>query len=498
MASFDIGTTAAKGVLVAKDGSIQGEVTVPIDTHYGDAGEVEQSPEQWWQSVVSICRTWWENGYSPDSVAMLSFSGQMQDCIPIDHEGQPVRPAILYSDGRAAKQADNIKERFPEEQIRRWTGNHLDGLMPLPKLLWLKESEPEQYARTQVVLISSKDYVIRKLTGACVTDPTSAATTGMMDISRREWLTGMVEECGVRCDLLPQLLAADEIAGQVTDEAAAATGFIAGTPVLCGVGDAGATTVGAGVTEVGSMYVYLGTTGWVAMPSETVAEQGNGIFHLAHLPEKLVFAVAPLSNAGNAHGWAARVFADEVQSDQANAFGQLERLMKESGPSAQDVYFLPYLHGERCPVQDLDASGCYLGVRPTTTRGQMARAVLEGVAMSIRQVRDLLADGRSVEQMTLIGGGSRSAVWNQLLADVCDARVVVPEQAEFLPSLGSAAAAFVRLGWADSYTHFSETYLNRQRVAVYSPNPEHRTIYQQRYQTFLQLYPTLQPLFSRL
>ncbi|MBO8165070.1 MAG: hypothetical protein H0Z34_15400 [Brevibacillus sp.] len=498
VASFDIGTTAAKGVLVARDGTIHAEVTMTVETHYGEAGQVEQSPEQWWQAVLSICQRWWENGISPNDVAMISFSGQMQDCIPIDEAGRPVRPAILYSDGRAARQAEQIKAFVSEAELRRWTGNHLDGSMTFPKLLWLKEKEPEQYDRTHAVLISSKDFVIRKLTGACVTDPTSAATTGMMDLENRSWLAALVERCGIRLELLPTLLAADEIAGEVTDQAALETGFAAGTPVLCGVGDAGATTVGAGVTEIGSMYVYLGTTGWAAMPSERVTGKAAGLFHLAHLPKDLLIAIAPLSNAGNAHAWAARVFADDPQSAGSEAYARLEQLMKSCSPHLQDAYFLPYLHGERCPVQDPHASGCYLGLRPTTTRGQMARAVLEGVAMSIRQVRDLLAGANSVEQMTLIGGGSRSAVWNQLLADVCNTRVVVPENAAYLPSLGSAAAAFVRLGWAASYADFADKHLKRQPLAVYQPNPQHRPVYEQRYQTFLQLYPALKPLFGNL
>jgi len=495
VASFDIGTTGAKGVLVGKDGTLSGGASIPLDTIYGEHHTVEQHPEQWYKAVAEITQAWWASGVDPKQIMMIVFSGQMQDCIPVDGDGNPVRPAILYSDARASLQAGQVLRKHGEDTVRRVTGNPFDGSMTFPKIIWMKENEPELYRSTASFLISSKDYVVRKLTGRLVTDPTTAATSGMMELPERRFVRGWLQGAGIEADKLPELLAADEVAGFVLEEAAAFTGFVAGTPVLCGIGDAGATTLGAGVTEVGEMYAYLGTTGWVALPTREPGSFSGGVFQLAHVDRELLITIAPLMNAGNAHRWALNVFGcGEAVGDAA--FAEMERAMEQCERRDHGVLFLPYLNGERCPVQDPHATGCFIGLTASTTKAEMSRAVLEGVAMAMRQVKELLACGWDVKRLTLIGGGSRSRVWSQTIADVLGVEVVVPQESQYLPALGGAATAFVRFGWAESYAAFARNVLDGFPAERYSPDASSVEMYDRAYAKYVMLYPALADVFG--
>lgn len=492
IASIDIGTTTVKGVLIDEKGAFKGKCEVAQETLYKEDGRIEQDPEQWWNAFKKITAEWWTLGISAHDIAMIALSGQMQDCIPIDKDGNPTRHAILYSDVRAETEAQAIQSRIPK--IQEVTGNHFDGSMPFPKIKWLFTHEPDNFKRTHSFLISSKDFIIHRLTGESVTDPTSGATTGMMRLKEREWFLDAVEGEGIDRRKLPQLLASDDIAGYVHAAGAQATGLVEGTPVLCGVGDAGATTMGAGVAGLGDRYAYLGTTGWMAISSDSVRKSRHGVFHLAHLPEQLFIKVAPLTNAGNAHRWAVSIFTDPTLPTE-EAYAQFEQKMTQTSPGANGVLFLPYLNGERCPVHDPNATGSFVRLQSSTNRYDMSRAVLEGVACSIRQSFEYLSASVG-KPLTLLGGGSRSRTWCQILADVCQTTIYVPEDAEYLPSLGAASSAFLRLGWVDSYEAFAKEIIARYPRTEFTPIPDNIKTYNAVYEDFVKLYPALK-VFSK-
>lgn len=493
IAAFDIGTTNAKGILVSREGRASLEFNVPLTTVQTETA-IEQDPEQWVDAVQGIARQWWSAGILPHEIELIAFSGQMQDCIPVDGDGKPLRPAILYSDSRAARQSDRIKREIGEGPIRAVTGNHMDGTLVFPKMVWIKEQEPDNYERTAVFLMGAKDYVIRRLTGRCVTDPTTASTAGCMNIARREWEQEWLRPYGIEAGKLPAIIPSDEVAGELTEEAAAATGFRPGTQVLAGIGDAGAATIGAGATRPGELYAYIGTTGWVAAPAEAVSYAGDSVFHLAYAQAGLYVAVAPLMNAGNAYQWAKSVFGRDVDGEPA--FEELERLMSACDRLRSGVLFLPYLNGERCPVHDPDASGCFIGLRTTTTKEEMCCSVLEGVAMAMKQVMAMIAPGHGDKRLTLIGGGSRSGIWNQIIADVIGIEVIVPEESQYLPAIGAAACGFVQRGWERSYPDFSSSRFSRQRFKRYIPDDAAADHYKRKYEKYVRLYPAVETLFS--
>ncbi|MFC5404579.1 xylulokinase [Cohnella soli] len=495
IASFDIGTTNVKGVLVDEHAGIFFEKNVALSLiRNGDF--IEQDPESWYGAVRQIAAAWFEVGIKPASIALLAFSGQMQDCIPIGENSSPLRPAILYSDGRAAAQSERLIADIGNETIHRLTANHMDGTLTFPKMMWLRDNEPDTFGRTLSFLISSKDYVIAKLTGKCATDPTSAATAGCMDIHKREWVADWFDRYGVDLGQMPPIVPADEVVGTVTARSAADTGFAEGTLVVCGIGDAGSATLGAGAREEGDVYAYIGTTGWVAAVSSGYMDVQSGAFNLSYVEDGRQIAIAPLANAGNAHQWAMSAFGagGGGQPNDALAYRQFEQMLASTERGRHETLFLPYLNGERCPVLDADASGCFIGLKPSTTRAEMATAVLEGVAFAMREVLELMVV-KGGGRMTLIGGGAKSAGWCQIIADVLQVELAVPEDSQFLPSLGAAALGFRHVGWGDSYETIARATRASQRAKTYTPNDALGDYYNRQFQKYKRFYPAVAPLF---
>jgi len=497
MASFDIGTTNVKGILVTGDAGIFMENNIELKViRHGDY--VEQEPDDWYDAVKQIAASWFKVGIKPADIGLLTFSGQMQDCIPVGDDLQPLRPAILYSDGRASRQAERMLSELGEGAIEDRTMNPMDGSLTFPKILWLKEQEEETYRKARSFLVSSKDYVIARLTGECATDPTSAATTGCMDVRSREWVGPWLGHYGVDAAKMPKIAPSDSIVGKVTPEASADTGFASGTPVLCGIGDAGAATLGAGVYEEGEVYAYVGTTGWVAGASSGFIDVRSGSFNLSYVEEGKQIAIAPLSNAGSAHQWAVSAFGSGSRTGDMMSYKQFDLSVEKSERGVDDVLFLPYLNGERCPIQDADATGCFIGLKPTTTRERMGSAVLEGVAYSMRQVLELVTrqeDNRGL-RVTLIGGGAKSKAWCQIMADVIGCELAVPNDSQYLPSLGAAALGFRHAGWRGNYSSLAETFKELKEATVYEPNEKLRPFYDRKYEKYTRIYPAVAPLFA--
>ncbi|MGY4690779.1 xylulokinase [Salibacterium sp. K-3] len=474
LAVFDIGTTAVKGMLMTQDGAVEAEHTVPVTTWETGDGCVEQNPEEWWSGVKTITDDWFGRfKIQPEEINAVTMTGQMEDVILI-RPHQKTELAILYSDMRAAEEAAWIREQLPE--LEEITSNAPVSSTPAAKLRRLALQEEAAAA----VVFSAKDYIIYKLTGAICTDPVTGATTGLMDIRNKSWHPGVLHALGADRFTLPELYAPEEAAGRVTEEGPA--GFSPGTPVLCGAGDAGAGTMGAAAIQEGDGYFYIGTTGWTAVPATEPATTTTGVFTLPHLVPDRYISIAPLLNAGNVYDWAKQTYMPDASYD------TFDERIEAARPGAGGVLFLPYLHGERFPVQNTEISGAYRGIRPGTTSEDMARAVVEGLCYSLRHIAETLI-GNSRGQFTLIGGGSRSGAWCQILADVTGRAVRVPEQGEYLTALGIAASGFCYLGWTSGYEAFAADQLRPRPAAVYEPDPAVRTLYDDAYAQFLKISP---------
>ncbi len=269
VASFDLGTTTAKGVLVdITTGSVVAEGSVEYPTAHGEGGTIEQEPADWWAATCTLAQGFWRAGHDPGGVAMIALTGQMQDVVMIDEAGQALGPAILYSDARAGDEAATARAVLERSGVPAAEASIVDATAPLAKLLWLRAHEPARWAACRRVLFGAKDYVLARLTGVAATDATTAGTTASLDPLRRQWRAAWWAALGLDPALLPALLPAGGAAGVVADVAAAQTGFAPGTPVAAGMGDAAAATLAAGVVAPGDVYLYLGTSAFPAQRRE--------------------------------------------------------------------------------------------------------------------------------------------------------------------------------------------------------------------------------------
>jgi len=488
IAAFDIGTTAVKAVLVDHRGRVITSLSQDIPTLFTEDHK-EQDPLVWWCAFCDLSRQMLA-AYPGAAVTGIVMSGQMQDVIPVNAAFEPVCPAILYSDGRAREEAQALLDQLGEKKIFAITGNHCDGSLSLPKIMWLKKHEPAVYRQTAAFLISSKDYVIARLTGVFAGDHTACSTACAMDIGSKAWSTEMLAAAGVDREKMPRLFAPHEKVGAVLAQASRETGYLQGTPVYAGVGDAGATTLASGIIREGQYNINLGTSGWVATISETPIRTAGGLFNLAAMSRGKVINVVPFLNAGNVHRWVCRLFSDSEEPD----YEKVRQLLANSVPGSHGVFALPYLLGERFPVLDPNVQGAFLGLTPETTQADLCRAMLEGVAFSIRQGMETI--GETPAQISIIGGGGRVSAWCQILADVIGRPVAVYSHSDTLPARAIAAAALIGEGVLPDYMHFVAALQRDQDTRVFAPNPTDHGFYNGICPRYKILYEALRPWYA--
>lgn len=487
IASFDIGTTAAKGVLIDRERGIVAQGTAPYATAYPAPGWVEQEPEEWWGAARALAGHFRDEGWDLARVEAIALTGQMQDLILVDEQLRALRPAILYSDGRAGEQGARIARALAAIGVLAEDRGHLDAASPAAKLRWLREHEPETAARCYRALFNAKDYLLARLAGVTATDATTAATTGIHDAPAADWRRAWLATIGIPEPWLPPILPVGRVAGRVGAVAAAETGFRAGTAVYPGTGDAAAATLSAGLLAPCDTYIYLGGSAWAATIAEGTVHERHGVWSLPSAMPEHTIAIAPLLNAGSAQRWMMRLLGLE-SGEGTLEYAALERLLAETPGRSGDVLFLPYLNGERCPVQDGRALGTFLQLGAATGRGELAWAVLEGIGFSLRQVIEAL--GPRPRAVRAVGGMARSARFAALIADICDLEVATPELPFAAGALAAATPVAVDRGWyadlASAVAAWFPAHGDGSRLARPSAWRER---YGARYETFTRIYP---------
>lgn len=483
IATFDLGTTAIKCVVLDDNRRIVYKNAKEITT-YNDGFFIEQNPKEWFNVFSELSQSLFKELGDDAKILGIILSGQMQDLICVDREGNSLTNAILYSDQRGEDQMSKIPCEIRESIIKK-TGNDLNGAIPLTKLLWIREHNSKLYNEINKILISAKDYINTKLTGTNTSDVTSLATSGMMDIKSKKYICE-IEQLGIDKSILPKICYADEIVGYVTVEAEKLTGFKTGTNVYGGTGDAGATTLASGISKVGEININLGTSGWIASISKDVLP---GVFNLAAVNRGMYINVIPISNAGSVHKWIANVI-----DGTAKKYISVDNAIKNTLPNAGGLFFLPYLVGERFPVLDANIRGCYIGVNANTTKDDIVRSTLEGVAFSMKQ--GLIALGIAPTKVSLIGGGARESEWNQIFADVLGSDVTLYENSEFLPSMALASSVLLDQGILNSYEEFITSLMASTKITIHKYDETRNRIYQKAYTKFEKIYPTVKSLFE--
>lgn len=481
--AFDIGTTGLKAALITPHGQPLRTTYRTYPTQTADHGLMEQDANDWWQAARAAA----QELKPPQGIDAIAVTGQMQDLILIDGRGNPIRPVILYSDTRAREEAASINRRIGAAQLRELTGNDQDAGGLLAKLVWLNRHEPQTLTRTEHLLLGAADYITYKLTGVAINDTTTASTTGLMDIQKRNALdVDIFSQLDISyCrKYIPLMHPGGKQIGKLHADAGKQLNLKPGIPVYHGPGDAGAATIGAGSGEPGSAYAYIGTSGWVAFTANERANPESGAITLAHPRSDYYIQIAPLLTAGGNLEWIRKLFDDDD-------YGQLIDEALKRTPT--NLLYMPYLNGERSPFRDPLARGAFIGLTSQMERPDLYRAVLEGVVYAYRHALDALLPTPATS-LTLTGGGTRSQAWCQLFADIIDLPVHIAADAEHVGLRGAVIAAQVASGVLDTYNPPDRFPV---RVTL-QPSAAQRQHFNQQYRLFLGLYPSLSGVFANM
>ena len=496
---IDLGTSAMKGILTDEQGKIVRQATATYDVIYPQNGWTEQNPSDWIVALnevlaellcvdkdCAICNTCegltGESGTSNIAkyVKGISFGGQMHGLVVLDKHGEVVRPCILWNDGRTEKQTAYLNEVVGKQTLSDLTGNIAFAGFTAPKLLWLRENEPDNFANADKIMLP-KDYLAYYLSGVVATDYSDASGTLLLDVKNKRWSQKMANVCGISLQNLPKLHESYDVIGTVKSDIATFFGLTNDVKVVIGAGDNAAAAIGTGTVNDGDCNVSLGTSGTIFVCQDKFSVDGSNALHsFAHANGKWHLMGCILSAASCRKWW----LEDILETcDYATDEQQLANV--DSG----NVIFLPYLSGERSPHNDVNAKGAFVGLTATTTRAQMSRAVMEGVAFAIRDCYEIAKiNGLKIMSTNLCGGGARSAVWRQIFADVLGipVHILATEQG---PSYGAAILAMVGCG---AYRDVSEA--TKQIVSVKAtvfPDKNNKKYYDKKYTLFKKLYPVL-------
>ena len=487
----DISTTGAKALLIDQNGEVITSATTPLSLQTPYPLWAEQNPEEWWQGIkTSIREVLAESDSTAESIAAIGLTGQMHGLVMLGESGQVLRPAILWNDQRTGKQCDQIREKVGLQRLIQTTGNNALTGFTAPKILWVQENEPEIFAQTRHILLP-KDFIRYQLTGEFGMDKAGGSGTILFDLQARTWSDELLGELGLPRDWFPSTFEGPEISGQVSKQAAEATGLKAGTPVVGGAGDQAAGATGVGAVEPGIIALTLGTSGVVFAPTESALIEPEGRLHaFCHSsPGRWHFMGVMLSAAGSLQ-WYRDTIAPEI------SFDALLKEAEQISPGGEGLFFLPYLTGERTPHPDPYARGAWVGLTIRHERAHMTRAVLEGVAFGLKDSFELIRQAGlgSIKQVRVSGGGAKSQLWKQILADTLGVELVTVNTTE-----GAAYGAAILAG-VGSGLYSSVPDACQQMIALTGSTPPsgERESYQDLYPQYRSLYPALADQFKAI
>lgn len=480
---IDIGTSSTKGILVNASGEILKQHSVDYDVQYPQSGWTEQHPQVWFDASMEIIKQL-SIGHEKQ-IKGISFGGQMHGLVVLDKNDNIIRPCILWNDGRTEKQTTYLNEVVGKEKLSLLTGNIAFAGFTAPKLLWMYENERDNFDNISKIMLP-KDYISYMLCGVHSTDYSDASGTLLLDVQNKKWSQQMCEICHIKQDLLPKLYESFEVVGTIKTEIAKQLGLNTDVKIIAGAGDNAAAAIGTATVYNGSCNVSVGTSGtiFICQDSFSVDEQ-NALHSFAHANGKWHLMGCILSAAGCRKWW-----MDEVLS--SNEYDLLDKQVETL--DTESVIFLPYLNGERSPHNDVNAKGAFVGLTATTTKLHMHKAVMEGVAFAIRDCLEVAkANGITVKETNLCGGGAKSAVWRQIFADVLNlpVKILTTEQG---PSFGASILAMVGCGEYKTVQEATNKMVTCQTVVT--PNSNTVEKYSKKYEKFKLLYPALKDIFS--
>ncbi|MFR9145423.1 MAG: xylulokinase [Mediterraneibacter sp.] len=479
----DLGTSAVKLLLMDENGKICKIVSREYPLYFPHPGWSEQNPEDWFaQSMEGIRELTADCDKS--QVQGISFGGQMHGLVALDDQDQVIRPAILWNDGRTGKQTDYLNQVIGKDKLSEYTANIAFAGFTAPKILWMKENEPENFARICKIMLP-KDFLAYKLSGSFCTEYSDASGMLLLDVEHKCWSEEMLEICGITEEQLPKLYESWEVVGTLKKEIAEDLGLPESVKVIAGAGDNAAAAVGTATVGDGGCNISLGTSGTLFISSKKFGvDENNALHSFAHADGNYHLMGCMLSAASCNKWWMDEILKTKAYQEEQAGITKL---------GENRVFYLPYLMGERSPHNDPDARAAFIGMSMDTTREDMTQAVLEGVAFGLRDSLEVARSiGVSPERTKICGGGAKSPLWRKIIANVMNMKVDIIESEEG-PGYGAAILAAVGCGVFSSVEEAAKKLV--KVVATEEPDPELTAKYEERYQKFRKLYPALKGMF---
>jgi xylulokinase len=486
---IDVSTTATKALLIDAEGAI---VSVGRAEYGFEAPRplwAEQSPDLWWEgTVAAIEQATSDAGISGSDIVGVGLTGQMHGLVMLDAEGRVLRNAILWNDQRSHRECDEIRDAVGRTRLIEITGNDALTGFTAPKILWVRNNEPDVYAAARHVLLP-KDFVRLRLTGDYGSDKAGGSGTILFDLRNRDWSTDVVDALDIDTDWLPPTYEGTEPTGSVTAEASATTGIRPGVPVYGGGGDQAANAVGVGAVNPAVLAMSIGTSGVIFGATDTPAFEPEGRLHaFCHAVPAMWHLMGVMLSAAGSYQWLRDALAP------TSSFAELDALAAGIAPGSDGLVFLPYLSGERTPHPDPNARGAFVGLTTRHGLGNFARAVLEGVAFGLRESVDLMRGVGPVGEIRASGGGAASALWTQIIADAIGSPISILGTSE---GAAHGAALLAAIGDGSFRTVEEATHHAVSIVKVVEPGPNQGVLHD-RFSTYRDLYPALSPSFNAM
>ena len=483
---IDLGTSAVKLLLMDSDGKIVNIVSREYPLYFPHPGWSEQKPEDWYAQTMDGIKELIKD-VDKSQVAGISFGGQMHGLVILDKEDNVIRPAILWNDGRTTEETDYLNNVIGKEKLSEYTANIAFAGFTAPKILWVKNKEPENFAKIAKIMLP-KDYIAYKLTGIHCTDVSDASGMLLFDVKNRKWSKEMCDICGISETQLAKCYESYEAVGTVLPQIAAELGIPESCKVAAGAGDNAAAAVGTGTVGDNMCNISLGTSGTIFISSKKFGvDKFNALHSFAHADGSYHLMGCMLSAASCNKWW-----MDEIIG--TKDYAQEQKAIEKLGEN--HVYFLPYLMGERSPHNNPNARATFIGMTMDTTRADMTQAVLEGVAFALRDSLEVAKSlGIDLKRTKICGGGAKSPLWKKMIANILNLKVDVIESEEG-PAMGGAMLAAVACGEYGSVEGIAAKVV--KIVDTVEPDPELVAKYEARYAQFKEIYPTCKPLFEKL
>jgi len=497
---IDLGTSGTKTVLFDVDGKAITSATVEYPLHQPHNGWAEQDPADWWNACIStLGLIFAQSGIDPDDVSGIGFSGQMHGLVMLDEKNEVIRNSLIWCDARNARECEEVTKKVGASRLTEITANPALASFTAGKILWVRNNEPENYKRCRTILLP-KDYLRFKLTGKFGMETADASGMNMLDINTRNWSAEVLGKLRVDAKMLPRVRESYEIAGHITPEAARLTGLKEGTPVVYGAGDNAAAAVGTGVVVDGKAFVTIGTSGVLYTHSDKAVVNSDGRVNTFCTANAAWAVFGCTLAAGLSLQWLRNnFFLNEMKVAEGlgkDAYNLMTAQAERIPIGANRLIYLPYLMGDRSPILDPNARGVFFGLSAMHTKYDMLRSVLEGVTFSQRQNLDVMKEmGITFKEIVATGGGSTSPLWRQMIADVLNIPVTTIKNKEG-PALGAAILAGVGVGLYPSVAEACKRIIKTNPAQ--EPIAENTRRYEQYYDLYCDLYPTMKDSFAKL